>query len=299
MKNKTGLVVTIIILVVVMFASFVAGGILIFSGGIQALKNLDLGGFESVISMFENSADAVEYTEKCDVTLIFSDTDIENIMIDSVPHDVKIVEGGSEIIVRYEGRWPESIDKNSFAKIEGNNLVISMEGGSGISVGWSFGCTVNANTAFGGELTITIPEGYECNIRVKDSVGNIDFDNISASEISFESVVGEIRGKNISASDISLDSVVGDIAVKGEFASFNAVDCVGEIDASTSAAIENNCRIADCMGNIELEIGKDSKVDVRFEGNFTAFHNEITETADGAVIEITDCMGQIDIDYCD
>ncbi len=280
-----------------MIGSFIAGGIMVFNGGVQALKSLDLGGFESIFSMFEGDGKKTEYTERCEVELSFTDAGIESVILENVPHNVEIV-AGNDFNVRYEGRWPADLDKNTFAKIDGNDLVVEMEGSNGgVSFNMFEGCSIDTN--FGGDLTVTIPEEYAGKIIVKNGVGDIDINNINAQALSFESMVGEIKCENISASDVTLESVVGDISVEGSFTSINLDDCIGEIDASTKAAIENNCRIADCMGNIDFAIGKESKVDVQFEGNFTAFDNKITETAGGTVIDISDCMGEINIDYYD
>ncbi len=302
MKSKSGLIVSLVLLFVAAIACFVCGGIAIAAGGVQELKEmdlpekleeLDLGGFETLFALCTGDVDFTEYGDDTNVSESFAAEGIKTIVIEDVPHSIKFKSGTGEIAVNYDGKWPLNVDQNDFAKLDENDssiLTIGMEGKSGLNFTTGF---VNM---IAGDLTVSIPDGFEGEIIVKNSVGDIDIENISANAITFTSAVGEIRGENVRISNIKLDNLVGDIDIGGYFTGFDITDCVGDIEMDTDAAISRNCEISDCMGNIDLTIGKDSKVDVKYDGNLAGLDVDIIETAGGSVIDISNCMGEVNID---
>ncbi len=303
MKSKSGLIVSLVLLFVAAIACFVCGGLAVAAGGVQELQkldlpekleNIDLGGFETIFALCTGDVDFTEYGDDVNISDSFSSEAIKTIVIEDVPHNIKLKSGmAEEVTVNYDGKWPLNVNQDDYAKLDESDssiLRIGMEGKSGLNLTTGF---VNM---ISGELTVSIPTGFEGEIIIKNSVGDVDINNVTAKAITFTKLIGEIRGENVDIADIKFTDLVGDVDIDGHFTGIDITDCIGDIEAHSDIAISRNCEISDCMGNIDLTIGRNSKVDVKFDGNLAAFDSDITETAGGYVIDISDCMGEINID---
>lgn len=300
-KSKKGLIITLVVLFTAMIGCFVGGALCVAAGGIQAVKDFDLpkilGDFEaedmgSFFSACGVDVDSIRYTEDFDISKSFDVSGFDTIVVEDAPHDIQISVGTGE--ANYKGKGPSDVAEDEYLKVEEDGTTLRIRIVNNDMDSFASGI-VNFNT---GDLKISVPVEFEGEFVISDCIGDINIDGVYAGKLTLKSTVGEVSGKNIDAAELTVKSVVGDIELGGHFTSFDIGDCVGDIEISTDAAIENASKIDNCMGNIDVTIGRDSKIDVKKDSNLAGIDIDIPETEGGVEIKIDNCMGEVNID-CD
>jgi len=187
--------------------------------------------------------------------------EIENIIVKSASHDVRLTQGGSEkIAVRLNGKASSSLAKSIDIQVKahGDTLELGIDNPAKFHFGLN---TVNA------ELFIELPEKQWKEVIVDVSSGDIDAEKIAGESISLTTGSGDIQLQTAKADTFRLITGSGDIQAEhfaGTLLSFSSgsgdvtfLDGEAELQGKTGSG-DIYVEVDDLQADADLETGSGS-----------------------------------------
>jgi len=224
-----------IIMVCIVFGSFLISGILFYmTGGIKP---------------------GIAVTEQIKTNKIFETSGINKIVINTISTDVKIIPTDDKnIAVNFYGNVTSNLAENTprlVADVKNDVLNIDIVYPVTITIGF-----FNISKLY---LDVYIPENFLKNVEATTVSGEIEARGFIGEGMQIESTSGELTADIISVENLVIGSVSGDIVLKdteSEATSLNTIS--GDVNASFKS-IRDNLKIKTTSGDVQLFIPDNSQ----------------------------------------
>lgn len=113
-----------------------------------------------------------------------------------------------------------------------------------------------------GKLKIEIPSTYTGKLVISGGLGTIDIESLTLSELSISDLLGTVEVDDCTIGFLDTDSITGTVEADGAISGFKLVDTLGTIKISSEAALKKDSVIQDCSGTVNIELPRDSKLNV-------------------------------------
>lgn len=200
-------------------------------------------------------------------------SDITSLKIDMDMGDVTIIEGNDDDI-----RISNMVKDQYTLDVNGSKAELKLNTRSGFSI-------FNFGTDYSQDIVVTIPEGYKFeNLEIKNSMGNIDLEDLQVDSMTLVANMGDIDGENLKTNELFVENDMGKIQLEGIFLNETEItNSMGDIDVIVNDDISNYDYEADCsLGTVYIN-GKKGNSSQSVRSN-----NKIT---------IKDSMGDISLDF--
>lgn len=243
----------IIILIIIMFLSFILAGVTFYAtGGLKEKRNIDIN------------------EEK-----ILSISDVENINIESISADIKfILVDSEEIKAKLYGEltcfFCETDYSLEASKVE-NNITIDASSSS-------YGIMLFSNV----KLDIYLPKTYSYNLKIETRSGDVTLSDLLLDEFNLDTISGDVNIQDLTFSksklttisgDFNLKNVSGDINYESKSGDLDLTDFSGDITGSSASGDYEIEEIADDFTIILNSLSGDTKLNLYDNASFHIVYN--------------------------
>lgn len=305
MKNKKGIIISVIVLTIVMLCSFVGGGVLVARGAVDVVKDINLPEKLSQLGISDGLSTAVNYLKYISgsVAVGYNDAYILNpyviegvsaenvstLVIENIGYDITLIGSQREDIeLSFVGKYPDSVDGERLfscnADASGATLTISAA-----DMPYYFDSSVGA-------VTICVPDKSEWNIVIIDCTGDAEISNINAATFTVENYAGEITAEGITADMLKLHSIAGEINLDGKLSGYQIDNLFGSVELKSYVSPTENCSIKNCIGELYIKLPVDTVLNLVKSSSYADIRCQLEESESGAKIGINNFIGQITFD---
>ncbi|MDF2698565.1 MAG: hypothetical protein K0Q49_121 [Haloplasmataceae bacterium] len=226
---------TVIILLIIMLASFITSGIILYNtGGVKAInKNNYEINKEAIYEDIENVTEINIETTTTDINFINTDN-----------NEIKINLVGSLNGLFYK------IDNELVTSIDDNKLDIK-------ALTQTIGLFVFSSEL---ELNIYLPVNYSNKIHINTATGDINLSERNFAELGIYSTTGDVYLKTITTDKGNLTTTTGDIDANFLSGNYDIKSTTGDIDVSVEETFELN--ISTTTGDVFLQNIDNSSVKI-------------------------------------
>jgi len=245
----------VIIMVCIIFGSFLISGILFYTtGGVR-------------------TASAV--TGQISTNKVFNTAGISKIVINTVSTDVKIIPAEDKnITVDFYGNITSNLAKNNprlNADINNGILNISIIYPRTITLGF-----FNISRLY---LDVYIPDSFLKDLEVTTVSGDINAKGFTGENIQIKSTSGELAADMISVKTLVLESISGDIVLKNTESETNSIHTIsGEVNVSFKSILDT-LKINTTSGDVQLFLPDNSQ----FSFNLGSISGDIKNNFDSKI----------------
>ncbi|MBQ4312795.1 MAG: DUF4097 family beta strand repeat protein [Clostridia bacterium] len=221
-----------------------------------------------------------------------SETDSFEINIINAVGDIVVKEGrDGRCLVSYDGDIAfDFTDPAILMTINDDSLDIEFDYGVGIS----------GLTGFrGGDIVITLPEGYTSKLTMHNCVGNIMMNGLMLDELSVTNFAGDINVENTILNVFSASDFTGDIDIEGQTGGFMISNCLGDISIESSSPLVSDSLFENCVGELSVDLPDGSGVNIIKDDYVGEVNIEGNNGSKKVDITLTDGVGEVDIEIGD
>lgn len=190
-----------------------------------------------------------------DETRNFSIEEIQEISVETISTDIKIIPANStEIVVHLYGEVTQGILEEEFARESGSRLAISVRPLPGI----------NIYTRINLSLDIYVPADQLDSLRIDTVSGDTNITELNVDDFSFKAVSGSLRAKSLFAENMGLQTVSGKIDLANASGNLTTKTVSGDVSV-TFEHFENDVTVNTTSGDTKLTLPEDAQFEVRLD----------------------------------